>query len=295
MNVLQIVQRGCQSIGIPSPVSLISASTTVDLQLRGIFYDVHDFLRNQRIFVQQKRTHIFDLEANRQFYPLPEDFYAALLGTQYDDTTKFPLVGPLSDAQFDRREYGLAGFNPFPAFRIFGPDNNPYSAGGQFQVWPEPTADGDTLSFEYQSKNLFQPPNWVPSTAYLLNAYVNANGNIYQCTTAGTSSATTAPIGQSLTPQANGTAFFVYRPAAYETIVSDSDNSIFDDDLVQQGFKAYYYEAKSQPQAAAAMNDFRKTIDSARNRFYGSYKGRMSRLGRRWYSGVSPAGSWDLT
>jgi hypothetical protein len=295
MNVLQIVQRGCQSIGIPSPASLIAATTTVDLQLRAILYDVHDFLRNQRIFVQQKRAHVFDLEADRQFYPLPEDFYAALLGTQYDDTTKYPLLGPLTDSQFDMREYGLAGFSPIPAYRIFGPDNNPYSAGGQFQVWPMPTAAGDTISFEYQSRNLFQPPNWTPSTVYALNAYVNANGNIYQCTTTGASSATTAPAGQSLTPQANGTAFFVYRPAAYETIVANTDTSIFDDDLVQAGFKAYYYESKGQPQAAGAMNDFRKQIDSARNRYYGSYRGVMSRFKKYPYAGISPQGNWDMS
>ncbi len=295
MNVLEIVQRGCQSIGIPAPSTLLGNLNTVDGQIRALFYDVHDFLRSQRIFVQQKRTHSFTLEANRQLYQLPRDFYAAILGTQWDETTKFPLVGPLSDWQFDRREYGLAGFNPFPAFRIFGPDANPNSAGGQFQVWPEPTAAGDTLVFEYQSKNLFQPPNWNPSTVYALNAYVNANGNNYICTLGGTSSATTAPSGQSTTPQANGTAFFKYVPDAYESILSNSDLSIFDDDLVQSGFKAYYYEAKGQPQAQGAMAEFRSMIDNARNRFYGSYRGTLSRFKRYGYRGINPAGSWDLT
>lgn len=293
MTVLEILQRSCQAIGIPAP-SNFTSTDTVNLQLYALFYDVHDYLRNQRIWVQMKRTFSFPLEANRQNYPLPQDFFACTLGTQYDDTTKFPLVGPLSDAQFDRREYGLAGFNPFPAYRVFGPDSNPYSAGGQIQVWPEPTAAGDTLSFEYQSKNIFLPPNWVPSTAYTITtSYVNANGNIYQCTTSGTSSATTAPTGQSLTPQANGTAAFVYKPEAYETIRTSNDLSIFDPELVQQGFIAKYYQAKMQPQAADANREFMKMIDSARNRFYGTFRGSMSRR-YNGYRGISPAGGWSL-
>ena len=298
MNVLEIVARACNLIGIPAPMTLVGTLNTTDAQLRAILYDVSTYLRNQRIFTQMKRTHIFTLEANRQFYPLPQDFFAAIMGTQYDDTTKFPLIGPLTDMQFDVREYGIAGFTPFPAFRIFGPDANPYSAGGQFQVWPEPTAAGDTLSFEYQSSSIFKPQNWTPSTAYTQTSpvdYVNANGNNYKCTTSGTSSSTTAPTGQSTTPVANGTAAFAYVPQSYDTILQDEDLSVFDEDLVIAGYKAWYYTAKGQPQADAAMGQFGKMIDSSKSRYYGSYIGRMGRRRRNGYWGISPAGSWDLS
>lgn len=295
MNLLEIVTRAMNQIGVQPLATLVGVLNTVDAQQRALLYDVHTYLLNQRIFIQNKRTHIFALEANRQFYPLPQDFFATLLGTPYDDTTKYPLVGPLTDAQFDRRQYGLAGFNPFPAYRIFGPDSNPNSAGGQFEVWPIPGST-DTLSFEYQSKNIFQPPNWLPSTAYTITtSYVNANGNIYQCTTSGTSSATTAPTGKSLTPQVNGTAAFVYKPQPYETILKDVDLSIFDDYLVVAGLQAWYYTAKTQPQAQAANLKFGKMIDSAKSRFYGSFRGSMSRLKSNGYSGISPEGGWDLS
>jgi hypothetical protein len=293
MNVLQILQNACQQIGIPAP-SNFTATDTNTLQLYALFRDVHTYLRNQRIWPQMKSTHSFQLQANQQFYPLPENFFAALLGTQYDATSKFPLIGPLSDAQFDMRQYGLAGFTPYPAFRIFGPDANPYSAGGQFQVWPMPTAAGDTLSFEYQWKNIFLPQNWQPSTAYVANtSYVNANGNIYKCTTSGTSSATTAPTGQSLTPVANGTAAFVYIPQAYETILASTDLSAFDPELVICGFKAWYFNAKTQPQADKERAQFNAMIDAAKRRFVGSFRGSMSRR----YSvvnGISPQGNWIL-
>lgn len=240
-----------------------------------------------------KSTHSFDLVAGQQFYPLPENFFAALLGTQYDQTAKFPLIGPLSDAQFAMRQYGLAGFTPFPAFRIFGPDANPQSAGGQFQVWPTPSGSGKTIAFEYQWKNIFLPRNWQPSTAYTATTdYVNANGNIYQCTTSGTSG-TTAPTGRSLTPQANGTAAFVYKPQAYETILASTDLSAFDPELVIVGFKAWYFAAKVQPQAADTRAQFDAMIDSAKRRFVGSFRGSMSRR----YSvvnGISPQGNWIL-
>ncbi len=295
-TVYDTFKLGCNEIGIPAP-SNFTKTDTVNLQLYALFKSVHSYLRNQRIWKQMMSTHVFTLAANKQFYPLPQNFFAAELGTQYDDTTKFPLVGPLSNAQFDRRQYGLSGFNPFPAFRIFGPDANPYSAGGQVEVWPMPTAAGDTLSFEYQWTNYFLPPNWTPNTAYTITpilSYVNANGNIYKCTTAGTSSLTTAPAGQSLTPQTNGTAAFVYVPQPYETILSSNDLSAFDQELVIAGFKAFYYDGKTQPQAEPAMKKFNKMVDAARNRFNGSFRGSLSRRGNG-YRGVSPAGGWNLS
>lgn len=291
MNVLEILQNACQQIGIPAPTNF-TATDTNTLQLYALFRDVHTYLRNQRIWPQMKSTHEFALVANQQFYPLPENFFAALLGTQYDETTKFPVIGPLSDAQFSMREYGLAGFTPFPAFRIFGPDANPYSAGGQFQVWPMPTAAGNTLVFEYQWKNIFLPKNWTPSTAYTSGNLVNASGNIYECTTSGTSGLV-APTGRSLTPVANGTAAFKWYPGAYESIQQTTDLSAFDPEVVIAGFKAWYFNAKAQPQAQLALQQFNQMIDSAKRRFVGSSRGSMS---RRYavVNGVSPQGGWSI-
>ena len=293
MNVLGILQNACQQIGIPAPTNF-TATDTNSLQLYSLFRDVHTYLRNQRIWPQMKSTHEFTLEADRQLYQLPPNFFAALLGTQYDKTTKFPMIGPLSDAQFAMRQYGLAGFTPLPAYRVFGPDNNQYSAGGQFEVWPMPTAPGDTIAFDYQWANIFLPQNWQPSTAYTINtSYVNANGNIYKCTGSGTSSSTTAPSGRSDLPITNGTASFTYIPQAYEAILAPTDLSAFDPEVVIAGFKTWYFEAKVQPQAQACRAQFDKMIDAAKRRFVGSFRGSMSRR-YRGTNGVSPQGSWSL-
>jgi hypothetical protein len=190
------------------------------------------------------------------------------------------------------REYGLAGFSPFPAFRIFGPDSNPYSAGGQFQVWPTPGNPGNTLVFEYQWKNIFLPKNWTPSTAYTSGELVFASGNIYECTTNGTS-ATVAPTGRSLTPVANGTTAFKWYPQAYESVLQSTDNSAFDPEVVIAGFKAWYFETKVQPQAPGARAQFDEMIGAAKRRFTGSFRGSMSRR----YSvvnGISPQGGWAI-
>lgn len=294
MNVLQIVQKACYQLGIQPPATLVGNTDNVNLQIVELFNDVHTWLRNQRIWTQCKRTHTFDLEEDRQFYPLPRDFFATILGTPYDDTTAFPLIGPLSDAQFDMRQYGLVGFSPFPAYRIFGPDANPNTAGGQFQVWPIPGSE-DTLSYEYQTSSLFKPQNWLPSTAYTITtSYVNANGNNYQCTTTGTSSATTAPSGQLLTPVANGTSAFVYLPSPYDTVLANTDLSMFDDDVVIAGLKLWYRDAKRQD-STKDQQRFDQLIDSAKARYYGSYRGSMSRYRRRGYTGINPQGGWDLS
>lgn len=296
MNISEILIRACQQIGITPPATFNADVNTVNDQLRALVYGVHQYLRSQRIWVQSKRTYTFALAANQEFYPFPLDYYAAILGTQWDTTQKMPLRGPLSDFEFDVCKYGIASFSQFPGFRFFGPDINPASAGGQFQVTPVPTAASDTLSFEYQTKNLFIPPNWVASTAYssVTPDYVNANGNNYKCTTTGTSSSTTAPTGQSLTPVANGTAAFVYVPQAYETVLQTTDMSMFDDDLVIAGFIAWYWDGKAQPQTEPSRKKFDDMVDNARNRYYGSFRGSMSRYRRGGYRGISPEGGWSL-
>jgi hypothetical protein len=294
MTVLEIMQRACYQMGIPAPSTLIGLTDTTDLQLLALFYQVHDWLRNQRIWVQSKRTHVFTLEEDVRTYQLPQDYFAAILGTQWDDTTKFPLIGPLSDSQYDARFYGLIGFSPFPAYRIFGPDINPYSDGGQFEVWPIPGADGDTISFEYQTKSTFIPKNWTPSLVVTSGEYLNSNGNNYRCTTGGTTSATNPLSGQDTSPFANGTAQFVYSPEPYDLVLQNTDMSMYDPNLVIAGFRKWYRDAFRQD-SSQDEKEFRELIDSAKNRYYGTYRGSMSRYRRRRWVGISPQGGWDLS
>jgi hypothetical protein len=65
-------------------------------------------------------------------------------------------------------------------------------------------------------------PAWATSTAYALNALVAANGNIYKCTTAGTSAASgTGPTGTG-SGIVDGTAQWAYQTTASVALVAAS-------------------------------------------------------------------------
>jgi hypothetical protein len=65
-------------------------------------------------------------------------------------------------------------------------------------------------------------PAWAQSTAYALNALVAANGNIYKCTTAGTSAATGGGPTGTGTGIADGTAVWAYQSTASVALVASS-------------------------------------------------------------------------
>lgn len=289
-TVLEIVQSALYDTGNTPPTSLITA-TAFSLKMKNILYSQTRQLRNLRVFPQQKKKYTFDLVSGQSSYQLPRDFYAACMDTQWDDDRKLRLLGPLSDGDFTARTKGLITTSNFVGYRIFGPDTNPNSsASGQFEVTPTPTSSGETLSFEYISSNMFLPPYWAPSTAYVIGDYVSSSGNIYLCDTNGTSSstspsATTANI-------TDGTTRWDYQSAAYERIVTNSDLCLFDDDIMIAGVK-WRYLRSSKLEFQEEYEQYVALLKTAQTRHVGSFVGSMcGPTNRRRYSVTS--GGWTF-
>lgn len=183
-TVLSVIQSALYSIGVQPPTTLISNTDPGALQIYNLLLEESRYLRNQRIFPQSKKVYTFNLKSSRSQYPLPKDFYAALPGTQFNRSNKFPLIGPLGDGDFNYRLYGTVSFENRVAYRVFGPDLNPATGSGQFQVNPTPgtTTEGQVITFDYISSSVFLPPNWVAATVTAVNDYVNSNGQVYKCT-----------------------------------------------------------------------------------------------------------------
>lgn len=264
MTVLEALVAAADEVGTSPP-----SAYTSDSQLLNLLYATCRDLRRSRAFPQQKRTHEITFTASREQYYLPQDFYAGLLATQYNQSDNWQLIGPLSDGEYNYRLYGPGVSSTRDAYRIFGPDANTNGAGGQFWINPLP-ASTDTISFEYVSASLFLPPNWAPSTAYVANQYVNANGNNYLCDTNGNSGAT-APTGQTA-DISDGTTQWDYVATAYEKARSDNDLLLFDDDVVITGIRMRWYKAKRKlDQFAAEQQEYLSMINTARARWTGNY------------------------
>lgn len=291
-TALDVVKSFCyrEGITLPNAISFESPTDPATLQLLHVLYAVVEELRRSKAWTQQKKVHTFEMEANRSKYPLPKDFYAPIPLTHYDNSDKWLLDGPMSDGNFAYRLYADTS-GTRKAYRLFGPDFNPNTEGGQFWIDPADSTAGRDISFEYLSKNLFLPKHWQPSTAYVSGEYVNANGEIYLCDTNGTSHATNSPNGQT-TNITDGTTQWDWVSTPYETIIDDNDINLFDDDVVKLGMRAKWFEGKGE-QYESAKIEFEKAISLAASRFKGSYVGSMGGYTNEGPRYSVPPGSWS--
>lgn len=188
-TALQLITRACYIAKLPPPSALVSATDSSTLQLTELFYDTGRELLESRWWPQLKKRHTIRLETGRGEYPLPLDFYAAIPDTQYELNNNWQLNGGMSDGEWNMRKFGYVTVENRKAFRVFGPDINSNSGGGQFSIDPVP-GDGDqgvVLSFEYLSKSWLTPPVWVPSASVTSGNYRSCYGNNY---TAGSTTTT---------------------------------------------------------------------------------------------------------
>lgn len=283
MTVLALVQAAMADLWAEVPTSIVSATNVTQIQLRNLLYSETRHLRNRRCFPSQKRTYSFSTSSGVNSYQLPRDFYAAILDTQYNDDEQQRLIGPLSDGEFAYLTKGIGSSTQNFSYRIFGPDNNPNSAGGQFRIDPTGPTSAVDLSFEYITSSMFKPKNWLPTTAYTSGVYVNANGNNYLCDTNGTSGST-APATQT-NNIADGTTQWDYVSDAYENIVLDTDLCLFDDDIVIAGFKWRYLRAQRRDYERELL-EYKALLEKAETRFNGPFRGSFTRLSgapTTWY------------
>ena len=272
---LSIVQHSLRRINKPAPSSLFGTTDQGNLQLIHLMYSVLEDLRQKRVFPQQKRTYSFATVSGVSSYQLPLDYYSLLPGTQWNQDEDLPLTGPVSDALFTIYTQGNAASTINFTGRIFGPDENPNSDGGQFELSPTPSS-AVSLYFEYITRNTLMPKNWAASTAFAAGAYCNSNGNIYQ-TTAGGTSGSTAPTGTGTGNVSDGgITDWVFFRGPYETLLADTDLVVFDYDLVSLGLLAKYTQAHGgdwQPYAA----EYESKVEKGASRYYGIRIGSFSR------------------
>ena len=206
-TALLLIQQACYELGIPAPSSIYNTTDPGELQLKNLLYSEARNLRRLRQWPQQKRVHTFTTVDKRRNYPIPQDFYAMSGNTLWDQTRKLPLESPVNDEEWQYRQYLYTSIGPTYGIRIFGPDTDTLTQGGQFQIDQDPATERK-LSFEYITKNLFYPTSWVLSTAYTTNTYVYSDDLILKAGGNGTShSAQTPEFGR------DGTCFWESVPA----------------------------------------------------------------------------------
>lgn len=213
-SVISLIQSACYEANIPPPATFINNTDAFATQLLNLFYATGRELRQKEWWPQLKKQWNIILQPGQRSYLLPADYYQSLIATFWDQQNKWQMLGPLTDEEWNYRVYGYVTTENRKAYRVFGPDSNPNSNGGQFLIDPIPNSTniGSNITFEYISKSWLTPAFWAPSTGYTTGtSYVINRGNIYKASgSSGTSSSTAIGptmyngIGQ------NGGAFFQY-------------------------------------------------------------------------------------
>ena len=303
-TVLSLIQQFCYRSNLPAPSTVVGVTSPAELQYLSLFKFIGDNLRNRPFnWPQLKRTYEFNTQTDVRNYQMAGDFYRLLESTPWDQSNQWPMRGPISDYNFQIRSLAIVSLQTRKAFRIFGPsgylyNTSPYSqrSAGYFEIDPAGQNDTDTLQFEYVSANWCWPRDWVTATAYTAGDIRSGVANLYIATSSGTSGATrpnwTSGSGS------DGTVTWKVYTEPY-VISNDSDFCLFDDDLIIEGMRWAYLDAKGlEPaQASQKRQDWEMMVRSAMGRTNGPTRiNAADEFGDQWGPWpYTPPGGWDVT
>ncbi len=304
-TIKEIIQGFCYRVNVPAPSSIVGVSSPTEQQYLSLFKFVGDNLRNRPYqWPQLKRGYTFTTVTNQRKYQLPGDFYRLLDSSQWDTSNNWPLRGPISDFQYNVRQFTAVSLQTRKAFRILGPVNylyntSPYSqrSAGWFEVDPAADNNTDELFLGYLSSNWIQPRDWQASTAYNLGDIRSGNGYVYRVTTAGTSGSTrpSASTGTVTDGTVTWTVYTEpYDASASNTNLNDADLCLFDDDLMIEGMRWAYFRAKKQ-EYEQERSDWEQMVKSAYARFNGPVRVSMADEYGDYFDWPNiPAGGWSV-
>lgn len=237
MSLLTIIQAAAVELALTSPTSVIGNSDALVQQLLAHANREGKELRNKIDWPELTREYIFTLSTSTANYAMPGDFERFDFMSHWDRTNHWQIIGPLDSEDWQLRKSGITSNAPRIRWRFKGFQTN------QFYLDPTPTSgqNGNTLVFEYQSKNWCRPRTWATSTSYAANSYTFYNGNYYSTVAGGTTGAT--PPTHTSSSASDGAVTWVYLSTPYEVFIADTDLSNLDENLIVYGVKWRFKEA----------------------------------------------------
>lgn len=245
-----VINEFCDRINQPREASYVGSSTPAALQYLSLLRFVTGKIFEQGDWSCLKRFYTFATVLNQSLYQLPGDYWKPLSQTQYSVTNQIQMYGPLTDSNLAFMTYGVTPNGVFPSYQVNGAQGyifstSPYTqrSAGYFQISPTGQNNTDQNVIGYISRNYFWPQAWVATTAYTLGQIRTGVANMYICTTAGTSGTTRPSVTTGTV--IDGTVTWTVYTEPYP-ITADTDYCIFDDELMYEGLRWAWYQAKKQ-------------------------------------------------
>jgi hypothetical protein len=144
--------------GFERPASFFGSTNPTAVQCVALLEEAGRSLERKHRWSALKKTHTFTTTATVDTYDLPSDFRAFANMSLWDRANERPLIGPAAGYEWQWLKSSIdAGAVIDRWFRV---------ANGQLVIHPVPTVTGDTIAFDYYSKN------WI--TKQLDGSYVAA-------------------------------------------------------------------------------------------------------------------------
>ena len=161
LTALDIAQRAMDEVGLPRPLVLANSSAPLSLQLLALLNSgAREIMRAHDWGELISLATVTTVKAQSD-YPLPVDYHRMVPETQWDRSNIRPLSGPITP-QRERYEIERGVNVGIPReFRQIGK--------AAVRITPIPSANGETLSYQYVSKN------WAVSAALATQQEIQAD------------------------------------------------------------------------------------------------------------------------
>lgn len=167
MTLLSVVQNVCLEIGIDQPTTVVSNPNQVPKLMLALANRGGAMLakRSKGIgtWTVLQKEHTFTTTDGTAEYSLPTDFDYLVADTLWDRANFWRLRGPLNAQEWQLYKSGIVATGPRRRVRIKPSDSSNSKA---FFVDPTPGTTGDTLVFEYVSRNWCQSSGGTGQSAW---------------------------------------------------------------------------------------------------------------------------------
>jgi hypothetical protein len=153
MTLLSVVQTACDELALPRPLSLVNSSDDQIRQLTALVNrEGKELVKRHTWAVLNKEASIVTVAA-QDAYALPSDFDRFIDQTFWDRSQRRAVMGPDTAQMWQWRQSEQVASEFYRQFRIRG------TAANNLLIFPTPGDSGQTLYFEYISRN------WARSAA----------------------------------------------------------------------------------------------------------------------------------
>ena len=150
MTLLSICQNVADFTGFERPVTVVDNTDPIARQLLALAQREGKQLMRMSDWAILKKEHTFSTSSGTAAYALPSDFDRLVLETSYNRSDNDILTGPISSAEYQLVNHGMATTGTTEKFRLKAASN-----ALKFELDPTPSST-QTIGFEYVSNQFCQ-------------------------------------------------------------------------------------------------------------------------------------------